>query len=133
MLIKNVCLNCISNDFIKNYIKQNGKNGQCTYCGNKSSMISINNLASKIMSEINQKLIEANIYAIKGNEDYYSKICETINIIEKDVNPSFKQITTDLCKLIEVEYWVDRYDYEDSPDEIYLMKWEKYTEKIKKS
>lgn len=132
MLIKNVCLNCIGNNFIKTYIKQNKKNGKCAYCGNKSLIVSINNLASKIMTEINQKLIAANIYAIKGNYDYHSEVYETINILKKDVNPSYKEITTDLCDLIEVKYWADRYDYEDSPDEIYLMKWEKYSEKIKK-
>lgn len=71
MAIKNICLNCIGNNFLKNYITKNGKNGKCAYCGKESLIVSINNLASEIMIEIKQKLVEANIYAIKGNDDYH--------------------------------------------------------------
>lgn len=131
---KEVCLNCIDNVSLKEYIKINGKHSSCNYCrGKKDECISIpiNKLAKEIIKRIEIKYMRGDIYALKGDEDYHSFIIETMDIISSEVLPVNKELADDLYSLIGPDVWVNKYDFMDSPDEEIAIRWEKFCEKIK--
>ncbi len=129
-----MCSNCIGNIHLKEYITINGENNKCSYCINQEHecvTVPTNILSEEIIKRIEIKYIKANIYALKDDEDYYSTIVDTKEIIEKEIKPANNQLLNELYNLAGSCYWADKYSYIKSPDEEIGIRWEIFCKDIK--
>lgn len=132
---KVICHECIGNDVMKNYIKQNGSVGVCTYCGKKRKTVALDALLPTIECGITFSFSRAvdELPCEKG--EYVGRTYTTEEVIKEhlfeEIDAQYDDILDDLTDLIDDEVWCDANPFDGAEEDVAFYDWQKFCQVVK--
>jgi hypothetical protein len=128
-----VCSECVGDNFLKQFITNNGSTNKCCYCGESNTCINTEDLIGEIMKGI----LYENDYAVNNlgrvDGDYYGHTYDTSEMLE-DYQDEFElneQLFEDVVQTIHHDVWCKKNPYGMSKAEAMQYSWEDFCTTVK--
>lgn len=132
---KRVCHECMGDESLKKYIKENGSLAQCDYCGRKRKCVTIEDLMPAIMGGIYYLYDKADNWMPCDQGVYQGDTFDTYDLIfEKmcdELNVDNEEILDDIVNIMSDECWCVTDPYEDKERDIEYYNWTEFCKMVK--